>query len=147
MPAPRRESTGPFLSAVLRLAPVFVPSAAVLVDAYELPDDSAGCATYATGDHTYFLTVQRQSNPPDLGEIIPNAVRVELPSGSTRFDVTGSGYVQIILTRPSRVAVTVTIPFIGDAEDQGRVLFDLASQVTDMLDVPSTDEIGLTGLR
>ena len=52
MPAPRRESTGPFLSAVLRLAPVFVPPAAALVDAYELPDDSAGCATYTTGDHT-----------------------------------------------------------------------------------------------
>ena len=90
--------------------------------------------------------MQRQSNPPDLGEILLNAVRVELPSGSTRFDVTGSGYVQVILTRPSKVAVTVTIPFIGDAEDQGRVLFDLASQVTEMLDVPSTDDIGLAGL-
>ena len=146
MPAPRRESTGPFLSAVLRLAPVFVPPAAVLVDAYELPDDSAGCATYATGDHTYFLTVQRQSNPPDLGEILLNAVRVELPSGSTRFDVTGSGYVQVILTRSSGVAVTVTISYVDENEDRGGVLSDLAYQVTELLDVSSTDDIGLAGL-
>ena len=147
MPVPRREPTGPFLNAVRQLAPVFVPPAAALVDACELSDDSAGYATYTTGDHTaYHLTVQRQSNPPDLGEILLSAVRVELPSGSTRFEVKGSEYVQIILTRPSGVAVTVTIPFLGEKADQGRALSNLAAQVTETLDVPSTDEIGLAGL-
>lgn len=144
VPEPRREHTGPFLTAVLQMAPAFVPPDAALANAFELPDLSVGSATYTTGNYTaYVLTVQRHSSPPDLGEVIPAAVRIEQPSGSTRYDATGSDYLQVILSRPSGVVVNVSVPFLGELKDQQQALANLASQVTEMLDVPSTDLIGL----
>jgi hypothetical protein len=82
LPMLRKEPSGPFLTAVLRLMPAFVPHGATLVDAYELPDDAAGSATYTTGDYAaYNLTVQRPRTPPNLEEVLLNAVRVDLSSG------------------------------------------------------------------
>lgn len=142
--APRRESAGPYLSAVMQLTPAFFPPDTTLVDAYELPDLRAATATYTAGNYTaYSLSVQRHDTQPDLGEILLNAVRVDLPSGSTRYDVTGLDYAQVILTRPSGIAINVTVPSVPDQHGQSEALSALAAHVTDLLDLSSSDVIGL----
>lgn len=55
----------------------------------------------------------------------------------------GLGYVQVILARRSGVLVTIAIPLRDGIDDHDRVLSDLAAQVTELIDVSSTDEIGL----
>jgi hypothetical protein len=146
IPEPRRASTGPFLTAVLGLSPTFVPPEAALVEAFELPDLSAGSVMFTTGNHTaYHVSLQRHPIAPDLGEIIPAAVRVDLSSGSTRYDIRGPDYVQVVLVRHSGLVVNVNVPFVDAPEDKGQALANLASQLTELLDVTSTDLIGLSG--
>ncbi len=102
--APRQTTSGPYVDAGKKLAEMLAPLSETHA-AVEFPDLGAGSVSFKWNGLPCTLAVQRTPWPVPsvMGE-----TRTMLATDTEQVIVRGSGFIQVILRRPTKLTITVT---------------------------------------